>query len=78
MEVKVILEKNGDGTYSAFMEDIFPSFGLAGYGATPEEAINDFYASVEDTRLALENMGKAMPELTFSFTEEICKFTVAS
>lgn len=78
MEAKVTVERNADGSYSAFMEEIFPSFGLAGYGDTSEEAIDDFYASVEDTRMALKNMGKEMPELSFSFSEKSCELTSAS
>lgn len=68
MEVKVTIEKSSDGTYSAFMEDLFPEFGLAGYGYTPKEAIDDFLLSYDETKDYLHKIGKEMPSITFLFS----------
>ena len=74
MEVKVTIEKSPDGTYSAYMEELFEDFGLAGYGNSAKEAIEDFYCSVQETKELLEKKGKTMPELTFSFYYDLQSF----
>lgn len=74
MKATVIVEKNSDGTYSAFMEDDMPDFGLAGYGNSAKEAIDDFHAAVEDTADFLRKNGKEMPELSFSFLYDLQSF----
>lgn len=74
MEVKVTIEKSPDGTYSAYMEELFDDFGLAGYGNSAKEAIEDFYCSVQETKDLLEKKGKTMPELTFSFYYDLQSF----
>lgn len=74
MEVKVIVEKNPDGTYSAFMEEDLPDFGLAGYGTSAKEAIDDFFDSVNETKDLLKGKGKNMPDLSFSFYYDLQSF----
>ena len=74
MKATVIVEKNSDGTYSAFMEDDMPDFGLAGYGNSAKEAIDDFHAAVEETADFLRKNGKEMPELSFSFLYDLQSF----
>lgn len=74
MEAKVIIEKSTDGTYSAYMEELFPDFGLAGYGATAKEAIDDFFIAFNDTKAYLEREGKSMPELSFTFSYDLQSF----
>ena len=74
MKATVIVEKNSDGTYSAFMEDDMPDFGLAGYGNSAKEAIDDFHAAVEDTADFLRKNGKEMPELSFSYLYDLQSF----
>lgn len=73
-DTKVTIEKNPDGTFSAYMEEIFPDFGLAGYGDTAKEAVDDFYAAYEDTKDFLRQNGKEIPELSFSFTYDLQSF----
>lgn len=68
MEVKVIVEKSPDGSYSAYMDEDLPQFGLAGYGDSAKEAIEDFFCSLEDTKQILKDKGQDVPELTFVFT----------
>lgn len=74
MDAKVIIEKSSDGTYSAYMEDLYPDFGLAGYGPTAKEAIDDFFYAFNDTKAYLERNGKSMPELNFSFSYDLQSF----
>lgn len=74
MEVKVTIEKNPDGTYSSYMEDLFPEFGLAGYGESAKEAIDDFFCSLEETKEFLRQKGKLIPELTFTFCYDLQSF----
>lgn len=74
MEVKVTIEKNSDGEYSAYMEEIFPDFGLAGYGATAREAIDDFFCAFVETKALLQQKGKEIPKLTFSFYYDLQSF----
>jgi len=74
MKVKVTIEKSSDGTYSAYMEDIFEDFGLAGYGKSAREAIEDFYSSLSETKELLEKRGRIMPELSFSFSYDLQSF----
>jgi len=50
LQEKAILEKSNDGLYSVFMPNDDYNFGLSGYGTTEQEAIDDFYASVEEMR----------------------------
>lgn len=65
-EVEIIVEQSSDGTYAAYMEDDMELFGLAGYGENAEEAINDLYTSLEETRMILSRQSKSLPELQFS------------
>ena len=74
MEVKVTVEKSPDGTYAVFMEDDLPDFGLAGYGDTAKEAIDDFFESVEETKAYMIREGKEMPEMKFVFQYDLQSF----
>ena len=74
MKATVIVEKNPDGTYSAYMEEDMPDFGLAGYGNSAKEAIDDFYAAVDETAQYMQSNGKEMPELIFSFLYDLQSF----
>lgn len=74
MEVKVTVEKSPDGTYSAFMEDDMPDFGLAGYGDSAKEAIEDFYNAFEETKNLLAQSGKNAPDLKFNFMYDLQSF----
>lgn len=68
MKVKVTVEKSPDGTWAAFMVDEMPDFGLAGYGHSPENAIDDFYCSLKETEKIMAQRGKTIPEMDFSFS----------
>ena len=64
---KVIIEVGADGLFSAYMPSDEYGFGLAGYGETEKEAIDDFYAAVSEMRELEEADGRAFPEFQFEF-----------
>ena len=64
---KVIMEVSADGLYSAYMPSDEYGFGLAGYGETEKEAIDDFYTAVSEMRELEEADGRPFPEFQFEF-----------
>ena len=68
---KVIIEVSTDGLYSAYMPSDEYNFGLAGYGDTEQEAIEDFYECVSEMREIEEAEGRAFPELQFQFEHAV-------
>jgi len=73
-KVKVIVECGKDGKFSAFMDNYDYDFALAGFGNTAQEAINDFYACVEEEKLMCEKEGKSMPQLIFEIQYDVPSF----
>ena len=57
-KVKVILECGSDNRYSAYMDCYEFDFGLAGFGATPKEAVFDFYEAYEQEKRICAKEGK--------------------
>ena len=68
---KVIIEVSADGLFSAYMPSDEYGFGLAGYGDTEQEAIEDFYECVSEMREIEEAEGRAFPELQFLFEHAV-------
>ena len=68
---KVIIEVSADGLFSAYMPSDEYGFGLAGYGDTEQEAIEDFYECVSEMREIEEAEGRAFPELQFKFEHAV-------
>ena len=64
-KVKVIIEQGSDGRYSAYMDYYDFDFGLAGFGSTPNDAIDDFYEAYEQEKRMSAKEGKKTPELVF-------------
>jgi len=73
-KVKVIVERGSDNRYSAYtsyfvhgtsMDYYDLDFGLAGFGATPNDAIIDFYDAYEQEKRMSAKEGKVTPELVF-------------
>ncbi len=74
-KVTIIVEKTrGENFYSCYMADEMADFGLAGYGKTAREAIEDLYVTQEETREELAKRGKEMAELEFQFRFDIGSF----
>ena len=68
---KVIIEVSADGLFSAYMPSDEYGFGLAGYGDTEQEAIEDFYKCVSEMREIVEAEGRTFPELQFLFEHAV-------
>ena len=68
---KVIIEVSTDGLYSAYMPSDDYGFGLAGYGDTEQEAIEDFYECVSEMRELEEADGRTFPDLQFQFEHAV-------
>ena len=64
---KVIIEVGADGLFSAYIPSDEYGFGLAGYGETEKEAIDDFYAAVSEMRELEEADGRLFPDFQFEF-----------
>jgi hypothetical protein len=64
-KVKVIVELDNDNKYSAYMDFYNYNFGLAGFGHTAKDAIEDFYESYREERDMCTKEGKEIPELEF-------------
>ncbi|MDR0811152.1 MAG: pilus assembly protein HicB [Paludibacter sp.] len=72
--VDVIVERGNDGRYSAFMDYYEFDFGLAGFGKTAQEAIEDFYQAYNEERRMCEKENKTVPELIFNIKYDVSAF----
>jgi hypothetical protein len=68
---KVIVELGNDNKYSAYMDCCGYDFGLAGFGSTAKEAVEDFYESYREEREMCAKEGKPCPELEFDIRYDI-------
>jgi len=77
MKVNVIIEKGKDGTYDACMEARKElTFGLLGQGNTVNEAIEDFYITLEDMKNLYRDTNQKFPEnLEFAFHYDVVSFS---
>ena len=71
---KVIIEVGADGLFSAYMPSDEYEFGLAGYGDTEKEAIDDFYTAVSEMRELEEADGRPFPEFKFEFERAYAEY----
>lgn len=74
MKATVIIERGADGTYSAYIHSSNIPFGVLGDGATPQEAIEDFKASLEDMRQSYKEDGEVFPKIDFEFKYDVPSF----
>ncbi len=73
--VTIKVEKSaGEDFYSCYMVEDMPGFGLAGYGKSVREAMDDLRFSEAETRELLRAEGKEMPELEYRFRFDIGSF----
>ena len=73
MKVKVIIEQNSKGHYSAFIADDRITFGVLGEGKTVDETIEDFKIGYQEMKETYRSAGKEIPELEFEFKYDIEK-----
>lgn len=62
---KVIVEVSNDGLFSAYLSSDNYEFGIAGFGANENEAIEDFYEAYNDIKAIRAENGKSTPEIEF-------------
>ena len=74
MKIKVIIEQNGKGRYSAFIDDDRITFGILGEGKTVEETIEDFKIGYQEMKETYQSVGKEIPELEFEFKYDTASF----
>lgn len=70
----IIVEKASDGGYSAFAEEEFDGFGLAGYGDTAKEAILDLTLSYSEIKEIRAAEGLDTPEMEFVYKYDMQSF----
>ena len=70
----VIVEMASDGTFGCYVEDEEKDFGAAGYGATSEEATEDFLAACTELREEYAKIGKIIPEYDYVFKYDLRSF----
>jgi hypothetical protein len=69
--VTVIVERGSDNKFSAYMDCYDFDFGLAGFGHTAKEAIDDFYAAYEQEKTLRRKEGKDCPALAFDIRYDV-------
>ncbi len=74
-KVTIQVEKGKqDKNFSCFMVEKFPDFSLAGFGNSAKQAIEDMYVAQQEIKALLEEEGKQIPELEFTFRFDIGSF----
>jgi len=67
MKVKVVIEKNKTGLFSAYVEDDLPGFDLNGQGYSVKEAKDELICAYNEIRDILLEEGETVPELEFNY-----------
>lgn len=70
---KVMIERAGDGTYSAYVVDDMP-YGVMGTGKTAIEAREDFMNSYAEMKEFFEKEGMVFEEFEFEFAYDMSSF----
>jgi len=71
-KITAIIERASDGSYSVYTLEDFDDFMLAGYGATPEAAIADFWEVHKELRKDLG--AEVVPEIDVTFRYDVASF----
>lgn len=69
--VTAIIERSSEGFYSIYTLETFEKFGLHGYGKTPQEAIDDFWAAYNEMK---EMLPGDVPEIQVVFKRDVASF----
>ena len=73
-QVKAIIERAGDGTYSVYMDaDELPDL-ITGTGKTANEALNCFKGGYEDMKRFYAEEGKEFEEVEFDYQYDMASF----
>ncbi|MCL2597132.1 MAG: helix-turn-helix transcriptional regulator [Paludibacter sp.] len=74
MKLKVIIEQNSKGHYSAYIDDENINFGILGEGKSVEATIEDFKIGVEEMRETYQILGREFPDVEFNFMYDTSSF----
>lgn len=77
METKkdvVVIERAGDGRFACYLKESYPTFSLAGYGESVEEAKEDFWEAYNETKELEEAEGRSMPVLDVVYKYDMQSF----
>ena len=75
IKVTIQVEKGKqEKNFSCFMVESLPDFELAGFGNSAKQAIEDMFVSQREIKELLEEEGKQMPELEFTFRFDVGSF----
>ncbi|MGL5957606.1 MAG: helix-turn-helix domain-containing protein [Phocaeicola sp.] len=72
--IKVHIERGGDGSFGAYIEENKLPYGIIGEGNTVAAAIEDFNTGYEDMREYYAEEGKEFTEATFEFVYDVPSF----
>ena len=61
--IQVEKQPGDEDFFACYMLDDMPGFGLAGYGDTVQEAIDDLYIAQEEMKRALSRRGKSISRI---------------
>lgn len=70
-KVKVVIEQNIDGLYSAYMKDDTLSFGLNAQGETVKETLKNLDEVYRQTQELYRESGKSIPLLDFEYEYDV-------
>ncbi len=74
VKLLVNVEIAKDGTYGCYPANIEEDIGLAGYGDTAQEAIDDFLVAYEETKEDNDKIGVETPDYEFEYKYDINAF----
>lgn len=74
MKIRVIIEKNKNGLYSAYTEDDLFELGFNGQGFSVEQAKNEIYTIYKEMKDAYIQKGEIVPDLDFEFVFDLASF----
>lgn len=70
----VVVEMTADGNFDCYPEDELQDYGVCGYGATAQEAIDDFRECVVEARSAMAGEGLEAPDYELVFKYDVASF----
>ncbi len=70
-KVTAIIERSPDGEYSIYTQEKLDKIGLHGYGATPEDAIKDFWEAYDEMK---ELLNGEVPDIEVTFKYDVASF----
>lgn len=73
-KVTAIIEKAADGQYSCYVPEMIGGYGLAGYGGTAREAMDDLQTSLAEVCEMEAAEGRSVPAIEFEYKYDMQSF----